>query len=329
MKNVVSFLGIFFLITSSCALHADDTLHVGGFSGLGAATDVAERQGFLEAENLTLEFERVDDSIELMTKLISGEYDIIQTNADSVIAWTEGQGIDRQTHDFVIVMGGYRGRAPLELVVGPDVLSVEDLRGQVLAVDAIDTGYSTMLVYMLAQEGLVWKTDYELKSVGGGPLRREAMLNGEIIGGLVPLDDDLRQKGFHTLLSSRDYITDYARGVTAARRDWAEQNAALLVRYIRSMAGAINWLLDPDNKAAALATIMEADNVSAAAAKQIYDKAVNATFGFIPDARIEAAGIEQVLKLREVMGHMHHPLPSPDKYIESRFYQAAMDSLAR
>jgi ABC-type nitrate/sulfonate/bicarbonate transport system substrate-binding protein len=246
-----------------------------------------------------------------MTKLISGEYDIIQTNADNVIAWTEGQGIDEQTHDFIIIMGGYRGRAPLELVVGPGVLSVEDLRGQVLAVDAIDTGYSTMLVYMLHQEGLVWKKDYQLKSVGGGPMRREAMINGEIIGGLVPLDDELQQKGFYTLLSSRDYITDYARGVTAVRRDWAEQNEELLVRYIRSMTGAINWLLDAENKAAALATIMS----------------VNATFGFIPDARIEAAGIEQVLKLRAVMGHMKHPLPSPDKYIESRFHQTAMDSL--
>jgi ABC-type nitrate/sulfonate/bicarbonate transport system substrate-binding protein len=328
MKNVVSFFGIFIFVASPCVLHAEDVLHVGGFSGLGPATDVAERQGFLDAENLVLEFERVDDSIELMTKLISGQYDIIQTNADNVIAWTEGQGIDDQTHDFIIVMGGYRGRAPLELVVGPDVLSVEDIRGQVLAVDAIDTGYSTMLVYMLHQEGLVWKKDYQLKSVGGGPMRREAMVNGKIIGGLVPLDDELKQKGFYTLLSSRDYITDYARGVTAARRDWAEQNEDLIMRYIRSMAGAINWLLDPDNKQAAIATIMAADDVLANEAVKTYEKAVNATFGFIPDARIEAAGIEQVLKLREVMGHMKHPLPSPDKYIESRFYQTAMDSLA-
>ena len=327
MKNVVSFLGIFIVFASSCTLHTEDVLHVGGFSGLGAATDVAEWQGFLEAENLTLEFERVDDSIELMTKLISGAYDIIQTNADNVIAWTEGQGDDERTHDFIIVMGGYRGRAPLELVVGPDISSVEDLRGQVLAVDAIDTGYSTMLVYMLHQEGLVWKKDYQLKSVGGGPMRHEAMMNGEIIGGLVPLNDELKQKGFYTLLSSRDYITDYARGVTAARRDWAEQNEELLVRYIRSMTGAINWLLDPENKPSAIATITEADDVSATAASKIYDKSVNTTFGFIPDARIEAAGIEQVLKLREVMGHMQYPLPPPDKYIESRFHQTAMDSL--
>ncbi len=329
MKIPVLFFGVFVSIATPCVLHAEDILQVGGFSGLGAATDVAKRNGFLEAENMTLEFDRVDTSIELMTNFISGKYDIIQTNADTIIAWTEGQGIDKQTHDFIIIMGGYRGRAPLELVVAPDILSIADLRGRVLAVDAINTGYSTMLVYMLREEGLVWKKDYELKSIGGGPMREEAMMKGEIIGGLVPLNNELKQMGFHRLLTSLDYITDYARGVTAARPEWADQNEDLLVRYIRAMAGAINWLLDPENKQDAIASIMAANEISSTEALQIYEEAVNPTFGFIPNARIEPSGIEQILKLREVMGQMEPPLPSPDKYIEARFYQAAIDSLAR
>ena len=329
MKILVLFSGIFMYVAFPCVLHAEDILHVGGFSGLGAATDVAEQKGFLAAEDIALEFDRVDTSIELMTNFISGKYDIIQTNADTIIAWAEGQGIDKTTHDFIIIMGGYRGRQPLELVVAPDIVSIADLRGKVLAVDAVNTGYSTMLVYMLREEGLVWKKDYNLKSIGGGPMRQEAMLKGEIIGGLVPLSDELKQIGFHTLLTSLDYITDYARGVTAARPEWADRNKDLLVRYIRAMAGAINWLLDPENKQEAIATIMAADEVSSTEALQIYTDAVSPTFGFTPDARIEASGIEQILKLREVMGQMESPLPSPDKYVDARYYQAAIDSLAR
>ena len=329
MKILVLFSGIFMYVAFPCVLHAEDILHVGGFSGLGAATDVAEQKGFLAAEDIALEFDRVDTSIELMTNFISGKYDIIQTNADTIIAWAEGQGIDKTTHDFIIIMGGYRGRQPLELVVAPDIVSIADLRGRVLAVDAVNTGYSTMLVYMLREEGLVWKKDYNLKPIGGGPMRQEAMLKGEIIGGLVPLNDELKQIGFHTLLTSLDYITDYARGVTAARPEWADRNEGLLVRYIRAMASAINWLLDPENKQEAIATIMAADEVSSTEALQIYTDAVSPTFGFTPDARIEVSGIEQILKLREVMGQMEPPLPSPDKYIDARYYQAAIDSLAR
>ena len=329
MKILVLFFGIFISMTSACFSQSEDILSVGGFSGLGAATDVAERKGFLEAEKITLNFDRVDSSQELMTNFISGRYDIIQTNADNIIAWAEGQGMDKQTHDFIIIMGAYNGREPMELVVAPDISRFSDLRGRVLAVDAVNTGYAPMLVYMLSEEGLVWKKDYTLKSVGGGPMRIESMLKGETAGGLVTLDNELKLMGFHRLTTSPDYITDYARGVTSARREWAERNENLLVRYIRAMAGAINWLLDPKNREEAIAVIMAADEVSSTEAQQIYEKAVDPTFGFIPNARIEPSGVEQILKIREVMGEMKPPLPSPDKYIEERFYQKAIDSLAR
>jgi len=274
-----------------------------------------------------MQFDRVDSSKELMTNFISGEYDVIQTNADNVIAWAEGQGVDGKTHDFVIVLGGYSGRQPMELVVAANIKRVDDLRGQVLAVDAINTGYAPMLVYMLRQEGLVWQEDYDLKSVGGGPMRTESMLKGETTGGLVTLDDTLVQAGFHKLLTSADYITDYARAVTTARREWSQANEDLLVRYCRAMVRAINWLLDPANEREAITIIMAAGGVSAAEAEQVYSDAVDPVFGFIPDARIEAAGIEQILRIREVMGQMQTPLPSAKKYIDEQFYRQAIETL--
>ena len=312
---------------ASCSVDtapSNDALRAGGFSGLGIATDVAHAKGFFAEQNIDFKYERVDSSEELMTKLIGGEYDIIQTNADNVIAWTEGQGIDGQPHDFVIVMGGYRGRQPLEFIVAPDITSVADLRGKELAVDAINTGYSTILIYILQQEGLLLDEDYTLKPVGGGPKRIESLLAGDTVGGFVVFSDELRERGFYRLFSSADYITDYARGVTTTRRDWAEDNEELLVRYIRAMTGAINWLLEPANRDEAIALIATANDVSAEEAEALYAKAVNPVFGFLPGARIEPAGIEQIIRIREVTGQMQSPLPSADKYIESRYYERAI-----
>lgn len=329
MKILILCLGVLFSWASSCLSQAQDILTVGGFSGLGAATDVAERKGFLEAENISLKFHRVDSSEELMTNFISGKHDIIQTNADNVIAWAEGQGMDKQAHEFVIIMGGYRGREPMQLVVAPSISDFADLQGSVLAVDAVNTGYAPILIYMLKEEGLVWKKDYVLKSVGGGPMRAESMKKGETVGGLVTLDDELKRMGFHSLATSQAYITDYARGVTAARKEWAERNENLLVRYIRAMVRAIDWLLNPENRQEAIAIIMVADQVLSSEAEQLYEEAVSPTFGFIPNAKIEPSGVDQILKIREVMGEMKPPLPSPHKYIDERFYQEAIDSLAR
>lgn len=329
--SALPLIATFIVGVAACSpeVREPDELNVGGFSGLGVATDVATEKGFLESENIDLVFHSVDSSEELMTKFISGEYDVIQTNADNIIAWAEGQGIDNTPHDFVIVLGGYRGREPMELTVARDIRDVEDLRGRVLAVDALHTGYAPMLVYMLRQEGLAWKEDYELESVGGGPMRADSMKAGQTAGGLVELDEELASMGFHVLLTSRDYIKDYARAVTTARRGWAENNSELLVRYNRAMIRSINWLLDPANREEAIAAIMAADDVPADEAQARYNEAIDPVFGFIPNAAIRPAGVEQIIRIREVMGAMQPPLPDPGKYIEDAYYVEAMSTLER
>jgi ABC-type nitrate/sulfonate/bicarbonate transport system substrate-binding protein len=327
MKTLVLLIGMFITLASPFYSYAADILNIGGFDGLGAASDVAERKGFLEAEGITVVFHEVHNSVDLMTDFISGNTDVIQTNADNIIAWAEGQGLDQQPHDFVIIMGGYNGLEPRGFVVSPDITSFEDVRGKVLAVDAINTGYAPVLVYMLKENGLVWNKDYTLMSVGGGAQRVESMLKGETAGGLVSLNGELRQRGFHRLSQSTDYFIDYARGVTATRRDWADSNGDLLVRYIRALIRSIDWLLDPDNRQEAISIIMSADSMSPTEAQLFYEESVDPDFGFIPGAKIERSGIEQIIKIREVMGEMKPPLPSANKFIEERFYNEAIKSM--
>jgi len=327
MKIPVLFFGVFLITASPCFSQAEDILNVGGFTGAGAVGEVAERKGFLEAEGITVKFNRVRSSPELMRKFISGKYDIIQTNADNIIAWAEGQGVDPETNEFIIFMGGYRGLAR-DFVVAPDISSFADLHGKVLAVDAVNTGYTGVLVYMLRENGLTVNKDYTLKAVGGGSLRTNSMKQGDTVGGFVRLSDELEQMGFRKLAQSQDYVTDYARGVAAARREWADQNQALLIRYIRAMVRATYWLLDPQNKEEAVTILASATERSLADAERAYERAVDPNFGFIPGGRIERSGINQIIRLREVMGAMAPPLPSPDKYIDEGYYQDAIVSLS-
>ena len=205
---------------------------------------------------------------------------------------------------------------------------LDDLRGKTLAVDAIDTGYAPILVYMLGEEGLTWKRDYELRSVGDGPMRIDSMRGGETAGGLVRMDEALAADGFHTLLTSADYISAYARGMTAARRDWAAQNEELLVRYARAMVRAINWVLNPKNKDEALSIIARADGLTDADAAKAYAEAIDPAHGFIADARIDPKGIEQILKIREATGAMRAPLPPVSNYVDERFHRKAIATLA-
>ena len=193
--------------------------------------------------------------------------------------------------------------------------------------DAYNTGYAPVLVYMLKQEGLTLKQDYEMKPVGGGRMRAEAVKRGEAVGGFMSLDEELKERGFHLLARSDAYITDYARGVAAARRSWAEQNKELLIRYIRAHIRATDWLTDPENKDAAIELLRQENPDSPEEAEALYAEALHAQFGVMPRGRLDRGGIQTVLEIREVMGEMTAPLPSPEKYIDESYHQQAIASI--
>ena len=313
-------------IASLSSAQAADVIDLGGFSGIGAVGLVAEHRGYFAAEDLTVRFHRVRSSKEQMRNFISGKYDIIQTNADNVIAWAEGQGADPGKNDFVIFLGGYRGLAR-DLFVAPGITSFDDLRGKVLAVDAVDTGYAGVLIYMLRENGLILNEDYTLKSVGNTALRTESMLRGETVGGFIRWTDAVREQEFTVLAHSEDYVTDYSRNVAAARSDWAADNRGLLIRYVRAMVRAADWLLDPAHRDDAISLLAHAGETSMQKAAADYEEALDPTIGFIPRLAIERPGLETVIALREVMGVMEPPLPSPEKYIDETYYAEAMQSL--
>ncbi len=327
MKIPAWSFGLIVLVISADHSQADDVLNIGGFSGFGAIGVVANEKGFLEAEGITVQFHRVRSSKEQMRNFISGTYDIIQTNADNIIAWAEGQGADPGKNDFVIFLGGYKGLAR-DLIVAPGISGFEDLRGKLLAVDAVNTGYAAVLVYMLRENGLMLNEDYSLKSVGNTALRTESMKRGETVAGFIRMNAELEQMGFRVLANTQDYLSDYARNIVAARRDWAEENSDLLIRYARAMIRASRWLQDPENREAAITLIATATESSCAEAEQDYEAAVDPRVGFVPGLRIERSGIRRIIELREVIGEMTAPLPSPEKYIDERYYNEAIRSLS-
>ena len=96
------------------------------------------------------------NSMQQLAGLVRGEWEIGLTGFDNVIAYQEGQGeaeIDRAP-DLFVFMGG--DNAFLRLAVQPDIGSYADLRGKVLSVDALTTGFAFVLRKMLASNGINW-----------------------------------------------------------------------------------------------------------------------------------------------------------------------------
>jgi ABC-type nitrate/sulfonate/bicarbonate transport system substrate-binding protein len=325
MKYKEVWLAAFLLLLPSIAM-AEDMIQIGTFNK-DAAIIAAETKGYLQKENIRIQINTVTDSPTLLRSLISGKYDLILNNADNVIAWAEGQGEDPQKNDFIIFLGGSRG-VNQKLIVAPGINDYSDLKGKVFAVDAPTTGYAIVGVYILKKHGLELNRDYTFKAFGNTAKRAEAMSRGEASGAMMSLaDDEIQKRGLKVLAKSEDYVQHYARGLGATRRDWANKNEDLLVRFVRAMIRATDWVTDPKNKEEAIAILIPENRNSKARAAAMYEESMSPRFGFTPRSQIDMEGIRSVLQLRETAGLMKPPVPKAEKYVDDRFYKKALASL--
>jgi ABC-type nitrate/sulfonate/bicarbonate transport system substrate-binding protein len=327
MKQKEAWLGAFLWLLPSIVM-AEDVIQIGLFNK-DAAIIAAEARGFLKKENIRIQINTVTDSPTLLRSLISGKYNLIINNADNVIAWAEGQGEDPQKNDFIIFLGGSRG-VNQKLIVAPGINDYADLKGKIFAVDAPTTGYAIVGVYILKKHGLELNKDYSFKAFGNTAARAEAMSRGDAAAAMMSLaDDEIQKRGFKVLAKAEDHVEHYARGLGAARRDWANNNEDLLVRFTRAMIRATDWVTDPKNKEEVVAILIPENRNNKARAEAMYAESISPRFGFTPRSQIDIAGIQSVLQLRETAGLMKPPLPKPEKYVEERFYKKALATLDR
>ena len=307
---------------------AEDLIRLGLFNKDAAIIAAAEK-GFLKAENIRVEINTVTDSPTLLRNLINGNYDLILNNADNVIAWAEGQGEDPQKNDLIIFMGGSQG-VNQKLVVGPGINDYGDLKGKVFAVDAPTTGFAIVGLAILKKHGLELNRDYTFKSFGNTTKRAEAIGRGDASAAMMGMaDDDIKKMGFKILARSEDHVQHYARGLGATRREWANANEELLVRFIRAMIRATDWVMVAKNKEEIITLLLSENRNNKARAVEAYEETISARFGLTPRSRIDLEGIRAIIELRETAGLMKPPAPKPEKYIDERFYRKALATLDR
>ena len=307
---------------------AQDLIRIGLFNR-DAAIITAVEKGFLKEENIAVAINTVTDSPTLLRNLIKGNYDLILNNADNVIAWAEGQGEDPQKNDFVIFLGGSQG-VDQKLVVTSAINGYQDLKGKVLAADAVTTGYAVVAMAILKKNGLEWKRDYTVTSFGNTGARADAMSRGDAVAAMMSMsNEDIAKRGFKVLAEAKDHVKNYARGLGATRRDWANKNEELVVRFNRAMIRATDWLHNPKNKDDAGQMLLGETKGNKARAEAMYANTISPTMGLTPRSRIDMAGIRTVIELREVAGLMKPGEFKAEKYVDERFYNKALATLAK
>jgi ABC-type nitrate/sulfonate/bicarbonate transport system substrate-binding protein len=281
---------------------------------------VALEHGIFAKYGLDVQIENVPSSDVLRERLASGKADVAHAAVDNGVAMVESAKVD-----VAIVMGG-EGSVN-ELIAQPDIHSVGDLRGKTVIVDAPNTAYALQLKKILLLQGLMAGKDYEIKPIGGTPIRLQAMQNHKEYAASIlgpPTSIQAKSAGLVSLGNTLDLIGPYQATGAFTRRDWAREHSDLLERYLAAYIEGQRWLLAGENKPQVLALIKKQWRLSDEQADQTY-ALIQGHVWYQPDARLNIDAFSTVLKLRaEMEGQWGGHAPAAAKYYDPVYYENAL-----
>jgi len=282
---------------------------------------VADKQGLFAKYGLEVVNDNKKNSDELRADLAAGKGDVAYLAVDNAVAMVE-----LAHQDVVIVMGGEGSQN--ELIAQPDIKSISDLRSKTLIVDAPNTAYALQMKKILSLNGLTAGKDYEIKPFGATPQRLVALREQKTFAGSMlgpPVSLVAKHEGFVSLGSVQQLIGPYQAAGFFTQRAWAKDHRELLVALLSACIEAQRWLMNPANKQQVIDLLATQYHLAPEIAAEDYEITMNHPGGFAKDARFDLQGFENVLKLRaEVEGQWGGHPPSPDKYYDPAYYQAAL-----
>lgn len=315
MLNQATTLRLFIviLLMSLAALPAlaqptPTTIRLGTF-GQSLQLLVAERKGYFAEQNLNVQVLSVTSSTQQFQFLRDDRYDIISTSPDNVVNYrlNPNNALGALLNAKIIAGTGYSGNQAL---YGQwDIISLEAFRGKNLVVDSAVSGFAFVAYQMLRNAGLERGRDYTVLPCGGGTQRLIAMLSGRcgntlVTGGALLSDNNAAiadETGYTRVQRLADLpgANPYLSGVIAAKDDWLTSNEDVAVRFTAALLKATRWILDPANRAEAIAILASLPNATPAYAEQAYATTITPKVGVVPDLEIDPVGLRSVLQLRQ------------------------------
>ncbi len=264
---------------------------------------IAEQEGLFLKEGI--DFKRVigGNTTATTQALVAGSTDIAQMNLVNLL------GANSAGADLIVIAGD--STVPIyTLIVHPSIKSYADLKGKRLAVTGPTDPLNYIFARMLAANGLT-PADYELIGLGGAPQRLAAVQNGGVAGALVnqPSDFIALASGFNSLGLSTDYVDNFQYTITGARRDWAQKNRALVVRFLRAYVKACEFFYDPKNKEAAVRALAERTKSDKDEAEKTYALYIKTKKTIPRDGGVDVQGARKVAESWKDFGLQKTPPP--------------------
>lgn len=280
---------------------------------IDAALAVGRAKGIFAVDGLEVEVMITPNSTDQMRGLGIGSWQVVSTAVDNVLGWSGREGAE-----FVALAQVSTGNT-LHFYVRPEIKVWDDLRGKSLAVDAVDTAYALVLRRVLLAHGLEMdRGDYTLIAKGTTGYRLDSMTQGETFAAVLnpPWDRKAESAGMKRFADHREVLPDYPGGVYAVNRQWAGENRALVIAFLRAWNEALRWAQDEKHRDEAIKTLAEAERIDVPAAANRLRQSPKGDGLNLP-------GLQTVLDLRGQFGLVPPMGKDLTIYYEDNFYREA------
>ena len=281
---------------------------------------VADRQGFFRREGL--DFKIVvpipGGSDKMIDALHDGTVDITHVAMPflirKVLAGSDAVAIATEFNNPIY-----------SLVAQPGITSFEMLQGKQIGFADPGGTISISMRKLLATHGLR-EADYTVKIVEGTPARLNCLKRGECDAVVLgqPQDVAARREGFSLLGLSTEATPAYLYTVTAVRRSWAEAHKDILIRYLRALRAAFQFIRDEHHRSAVAEMISATTGVSTEIAASVLELYFAPERRVLPYAgEIDMNGLAAVIAMMGEAGLLPPPLPPPEYFVDQQYLQAA------
>jgi sulfonate transport system substrate-binding protein len=215
--------------------------------------DLAKHWG----QSYVFEDDRFQGTPPMITALATGDIEIGDLAYSSLALAVENAGMDDLrviADEFQDGISGFYSDEFFVLNDGP-IHKVEDLKGKVIATNAVGSGVDIAMRAMLRKHGLEDKRDYTVVEAQFPTMR--AMLaekKVDMIPGVLPFSNDpeLRKIG-RVLFTQKEAIGTAQMIVWAARKSFLDKNRAAMVDFMEDALRIVHWYMDPANHKEAVA----------------------------------------------------------------------------
>jgi len=280
---------------------------------------IAEDKGFNAAQAINLDATQLGTPNEAARAVVSGSLGIATFSIDATVRAIEGGG-------NLVAIGSEISNPAFAIIAQPTLRDYADLRGKSIAVSTPKDGAAVVLRMMMRAKG-VGDDEYDFLAVGTTPNRYTALKSGQADAAIMtqPLDFVAVDEGFRLIGRSSEVIQHFMFMSVSANKTWAQENRPAVVRYLKALGAAIDWMYDPANKDEAIEILMARTRSERDAAAKTYTVFIEEGKIVPRHAEIPVQGLEAMLQAMVELGDLPAPAPSTARYIDLSYVQAAKE----